>query len=67
MEKARVKNTPSSGIKYRYTIIRDCEDYDGEGRYYWYYGADDDVTTCSRIAAEIRNGLVVETEKVEAI
>lgn len=62
LEKVKVKNTTPNYKLYNYTVIRDNR----EG-FYWYYGAGNDLLMCSRMATELRNGLVVESERVEPI
>lgn len=60
LEKVKVKNTTVNYKLYNYTVIRD----NGEG-FYWYFGAGDDLLICSKMATELRNGRVVESERVE--
>lgn len=62
MKQVRVKNLDEGWQEYKYVIIRtDTARTD----FYWYYGASNDLLRCSKICQEIRNGLVVESERVE--
>lgn len=61
--KVKVLNLPNSfekfSEKYPYTVIREV------GNDYWFYAMYADLLTASRTAAELRNGVVVESNNVE--
>lgn len=54
-----VHNVSSHAHEYKYMIVRKCDTE------LWYYGADNDHAKCQRIAQEIGNGLVFESEDIK--
>ena len=58
----KVNNLSATYANYKYVVIRDCTDTN-EG--YWYYGATNNLVEAQEAAAEIGNGLVVESQDIE--
>ena len=57
----KVNNLSGNWQDYKYVVIRDCTDTN-EG--YWYYGATNNLVEAQEVAAEIGNGLVVESQDI---
>lgn len=68
MIKYRVKNISHADWQsHGYMVIRDCNKEAAPNNGYWYWGCYDDLVIAYNAANRLDNGLVVETENVEAV